>query len=481
MQLNQAGSTLADETTSAPPAPTPPPVDAKIVVSITDKGLQAYLNIHPPLNGGSAPTSEALNAALSNHHISYNVNVEMLKKLAENPIYNQDILIATGLAPVDGENGSVTFLIKTEKSTLAPKDRGDGTVDYHDLDMVENVEKGQTLCTITFPTEGTPGISVQGKAMPQKKGRVAPSYLGRNTELRPDGTAILSKINGQVELVGNKINVDETFYIKENVDNSTGNVHVAGNLVIRGMVLPGFSVQAGGNIEIAGAVELAKISAGGSIKLFSGINNTELNCSGDLRCKFIENSSAFVKGDIYAESIINSNVRCGQTIKVGGSIAKIIGGTCIAGQNIEAGTIGSLSSAKTILELGTDQSVMQRQQELLPQLEQLEAQNEKLIPLLDILMQLEGCNRLDADKKKILEDVRFSYNHNLQVLESAKIELEEIAVSMKTKGYGRIICTHTMHPGTRVVIGDASRNINDTLNNALLYYHQGEISIGFAH
>lgn len=476
MQWNLTSSSPQEGTTAAPPAP----VDAKVDVSVTDKGLHAYVKIQPPRNGGAAPTLESLKAALSHHHISFQVDFETINHLAEAPIYDQEILIATGLAPVDGKDGTVTFHIKTEKPTLAPKVKDDGTVDYHDLELVENVVKGQTLCTITPPTQGTPGISVQGKEIPQKKGRAAPSYLGRNTEYNPDGTAILSKIDGQVEFAGNKINVDETFYIKENVDNSTGNVHVAGNLVIRGMVLPGFSIEAGGNIEIAGAVEHSKITAGGSIKLLSGMNSSELYCSGDLRCKFIENSQAFVKGDIYAESIISSHVKCGQSIKVSGSIAKIIGGICVAGQNIEAGTIGSMSNVKTTLELGTDQSVMQRQQELLALLEPLEAQNEKLIPLLDILMQLEGCNRLDEEKKKTLEDVIFSYNYNLEKLDATKRELEEINLSLKQKGYGRIICTNTIHPGTKIVIGDASRYIFEPLKHAVLYYHQGEISIGLA-
>jgi uncharacterized protein (DUF342 family) len=246
------------------------------------------------------------------------------------------------------------------------------------------------------------------------------------------------------------------------------------------MVLPGFVIEAGGNIEIGGAVEHSKITAGGNIKLLSGLNGSELYCSGDLRCKYIENSTAFVKGDLYSESIINSNVKCGKSIKVAGSIAKIIGGSCIAGQNIEADTIGSLSNVRTNLELGTDQFVIDRQQQLLAQMAELEAQNEKLIPLLDILLQLEGSNRLIPEKKQILEDVRFSYHNNLQILEAGKIELEEITLAIKAKGYGRIICSKTIHPGSKVVIGDASFTINDPITNALLYYNKGDISVGSA-
>lgn len=456
------------------------PVDAIIHISITDKGLKAYLKIDPPSNGGAVPTFESLNTALSVNHISYNVDVSKLKDLAANPIYNEDILISSGLAAIDGVNGTVTFLIKTEKSGLAPKTREDGTLDYHDLDIVENVTKGQTLCTITLPTEGSPGISVQGKELLQRKGKPVPSHLGRNTELNEDGTAILSKIDGQAEFIGNKINVDETFRIKENVDNSTGNIIVAGNLVVAGMVSPGFIIEAGGNIEIAGAVENSKIKAGGNIKLQSGINGSELYCSGDLKCKFIENSAVFVMGDIHVESIINSTIKCGKSIKLTGAIGKIIGGSCVAGQNIEANSIGSLSNVKTSLELGTDQCVMKRQQELLSEVAQVEAQNEKLMPLLDILIQLDATNRLVPEKKQVLDDVRYSYDSNLQFLDAAKIELDEIALSMKAKGFGRIICVDTIHPGTHIVIGDASRTITDPLKNSYLYYHQGDISIGSA-
>ena len=458
----------------------PHAVDAIIHISIADNGLRAYLNMEPPRNGGAAPAMDELKAALSEHNISFHVDFEKLKSLEANPIYNQDIIIANGLAPVDGVDGTATFRIRTVKSGLRPKSNENGTVDYHDLDIVENVKEGQILCTITLPTEGTPGITVQGKALPQRKGRPIPSYLGRNTEFNEDGTAILSKIDGQVEFNGNKINVDETFYVKENVDNSTGNIHVTGNLVIPGIVLPGFTVEAGGNIEIRGTVENSTIKAGGNIKLKSGITGGELYCGGDLWCRFIENSNILVKGDINTQSIINSTVKCGKNIKVSGMIAKIIGGSCVAGQNIEAHTIGSAANVMTRLELGTDQTVIERQQELSTQTAELEAQINKLNPLIVILRQLEASNRLTPEKRQAFDNVNYSYDNSTKLLEEAKRELKEIVQSIKVKGFGRIICAGTIYPGTKVVIGEASLVITDPLNNAALYYNKGDIGIGAA-
>lgn len=458
----------------------PPAKDAVIHVVTGDKGLVAYIFIEPPLHGGAEPTVNAVRAALVQNQITYHVDFEVMKRLSAGPVYGERLVIARGLPPVDGIDGTATFHIKTERTELKPKTNENGTVDYRDLDMVENVKEGQVLCTITLPTEGEPGMTVHGKAIPQKRGRPVPSYLGRNTQLSQDGTAILSLIDGHVEFNGNKINVDKTLYIKENVDNATGNLNVAGNLTIAGMVLPGFSVEATGDIEIRGAVENATVKAGGNLVVHSGVFSSELSCGQDFRCRFIENSVVFAKGDVQAESIIHSKVKCGKNVKVQGKIAKIIGGSCMAGQNIEADTIGTMSNVKTVIELGTDPAVIARQQELLEEVSALEQTIEKLKPLLGILQQLEAANRLTEEKRAVLEDVSFTYSTDTRRVGEAKQELEAIAQAVSMKGFGRVVCKNGLLPGTTVTIGRASLVITNALQNVALYYQDGDICIGTA-
>lgn len=454
---------------------TSPAVDAIVHISISPDGLQAVLSMEPPQNGGAAPTLEALHTALNTQKISFQVNEQLLQVLADNPTYNRDLLIANGIPPVHGIDGTVSFQIKTQKTVLTPKVREDGTVDYHDLGLVENVSKGQVLCVLTPPTEGTPGMTVKGAPIPQKRGQPVPSLQGKNTVLSEDGTAILSALDGQADYDGRKINVNETFMVKENVDNSTGDIRVTGNLTVKGSVLPGFVLEAGGNIEIRGSVENATIRAGGSIHLYSGIVGGELTCEGDLQCRFIENSNVTVKGDIQAEYLINSSVRCGKNIRIVGKIAKIIGGSCMAGQNIEAHTIGTESNVKTKLTIGTDPAVFVRQQELLAQVSEASQRLEKLTPLLRILNQLEAAGRLTPDKKLALENVRFSFDSDTKFLEDADVELEEIAQTVRLKGFGRVICPGFVHPGTLVEIGGAALAVKDTLKNVSLYYGDGLI------
>jgi len=457
-----------------------PAVDAIIHVSISNDQLEAYINIEPPTGGGAAPTLAMLKTALDKYDISYNINMAKLKELEAEPVYNRNIVVAGGVAPVNGVDGTVSFRINTEKKSLKPKENEKGVVDFRDLDIVENVKQGQELCVITPPTEGTPGTSVQGRELPQKKGAAVPSYAGKNTELNEDGTAILAQIDGPVEFDGRKISVNEIFYIRGDIDSSTGNIRVASSLSVLGMVLPGFAVEAGKNIEVKGTVENASVKAGGNIKLQSGITGSKLYCEGDLQCRFIENCDVFVKGDITAEYTLNSNIKCGKSLKTVGRRAKIIGGSCVVGQDIVTSTIGSTANVKTRLELGTDYTVIERQQELLAKVPVAEKKIESLKPLITLLQQLEIGNRLTPEKKEMLATAEYNYDTNMKFVEEAKKELAEIAQSINIKGYGQIICSGAIHPGTFIVMGTENLVITETLTNALIYYNEGCICKGSA-
>lgn len=464
---------------AAAPQDAPPPVDAVVRVYVPATQLEAYLSIDSPENGGAAPTLETMLAALAQEGVVHNIDENRLNQIAATPSYEFDLLVAAATPPVNGENGKAKFLINTNRKNFKPKENEDGSVNFYDLGIVENVAQGQVLCIITPPTEGTPGISVKGKELPQKKGKNVPPLAGKNTELSEDGTEIRSKIDGQVEFDGFKIRVDETFYVKENVGNSTGNIKAVGNVMISGAVQSGFKVEAGRNLDIMSMVTGATVRAGGSVRLRSGIIGSELHCEGDLQCRFIENCSVFVKGEIRAESIINSNVTCGKSVRIVGARARIIGGSCLAGRNIEAHTVGSPSNTATKLELGADHMVIE-QKKMMAQAEKLEKQIKSLTPLVTILRQLEAENRLTPEKRKILDDVGYSYENSTAQLAQIRQELEDIAGAVKTRGFGRIVCTGTIFPGTKVTIDKTIFIVRDTLKNASLYFKDNEICLGSA-
>ncbi len=455
----------------------PSPVDAVVHISFSDNRMEAYLRVEPPLNGGAAPTLRSFEDALAMRKIVYGVKTAKLKELAEHPVYDVDHLIATGVMPVNGVDGTYVFQFSLEKD-FRPKERPDGSVDYRDLGIVENVKKGQALCTITHPTEGSEGTALTGLRLRQVKGKAVPPLSGRNTELSEDGTTIYAINDGQVEFDGRKINVSETLNFNGDIDKSTGNIKFIGNVVINGTVLDNFVVEAGGNIEIGGTVGSATLKADGNILLRSGIIGGEISCQGDLTSNFIEHGSVFAGGNIIADYIMTSNIKCGKSLQLVGSKGKFVGGSCIAGQNITARMIGSPTCLETDLKIGMDPSVFARQQELIKEIPGLEKQIISLKNLIALLKEHEAANRLVPDKKLMLDNAQSTFGKCLVLLTRSKQELSEIQEKMDASSSGKIICTETIFPGTTVTIGAARLKVTDAMQSTSLYYSDNRICQG---
>jgi len=455
----------------------PSPIDAVVHVSISDNRMEAYLCVEPPMYGGAAPTYKVFEDALAMRKVTYGVKTAKLKSLAAHPIYNTDHLVAEGIKPVNGINGTYTFQFSLEND-YRPKEKPDGTVDYRDLGIVKNVKKGQVLCIITHPTDGSEGTALNGLRLKQIRGKAVPLLSGKNTELSEDGTAIYSKIDGQVEYNGGKISVSETFFLSGDVDNSTGNIKFIGNVLIGGTVLDNFMVEAGGNIEIGGTVGSATLKADGNILLRGGINGSEISCKGNLTSKFIQNCNVFSKGNITADFIMNSNIKCGNNLTIVGSKGKILGGSCMAGQSITAHIIGSITGLETDLKIGIDPSVFARQQELVKQLPGLEKQIHSLKTLISLLKEYESANRLLPEKKIMLDNAKSSYDKCTELFTSSKEELSEIVETINSGHNGKIMCTGTIYPGTKITIGSARMLVANAMESTSLFYSQGCICQG---
>lgn len=466
-------------TASVSDIPKPEPIDALIRVSISDDKLEASVNISPPQNGGVGPNVQSIRTTLASQGVTYGIDTKVLLTISNSPPYNQDVIIARGTKPINGIDGTYTLKFQTIKDNK-PKVREDGSVDFHNLEIVENVKKDQILCDITLPTEGKDGTSVKGLRIPCVNGKPVPSLVGNNTRINEEKTQITSSINGQVELINGKINVNETLFIKNNIDNSTGNITVAGNIIVSGSVLPGFTIKAAGNIQVNGSVNSATLIAGGNIVLQRGVIGGSLNTQGDITSKFIENCSVFCKGNIKTDYIMNSNIKCGKNLHTISSISKIVGGKYVVGENIVARIIGSNAGIKTYLEIGTDSSSIERQQKLIKEIPSMETKANSLESLISLLKQFEAAGRLNFEKKQTLDAALFSYENIKNAIIEGKQELEQIADSIKAKGYGKIICSDTIYPGTVIKIGSMTMKVKEDLVGKSLYYSDEGICIGIA-
>ncbi len=463
--------TSAENTQQAPP---PTPVDATAEVFLADRDMRAYLLLTAPKDGGAVLGAQKLADLLAAQGVRVGILQEALAKAEAKPVYGQKILVAEGMPPGNGSDGSYELQFDADNE-LKPKVQADGSVDFYDLGLVTNVREGQVLCTITLPTDGVNGITVTGETAPARKGKPVPPLTGKNTKLSEDGQQITAAISGYVDFAMHKINVNDTLFIKEDVDNSTGSIKTPSNVVIGGTVSSGFSVESEGNVQIGAAISGAKIKAGGNLTLKRGSTGCKLECEGDLTTRYMENCDVFAKGSIKSDYIMNCTIKCAKSIQVGGPIAKIVGGSCIAGEDIVARTIGSSAGIRTYLEIGTDPEMIRRQQELVDQIPQWENTIASLQSLLKLFEQYEAAGRLTPEKKQAYQDALYSYQTSSELLQKGTQELEMIADQIKQKGYGRIVCKGTIYPGTCVKIGGTRMLVSNSLINRVLSYGDDSI------
>ncbi|MDR1735699.1 MAG: FapA family protein [Oscillospiraceae bacterium] len=435
--------------------PSKPPVPAKVMVLISKDRLKATVRLTPAEEGGRAPDREMLNDALGRFGVVYGIDSEKLDVLVKLPVYGDDISVASGTAPERGKDAAFTYNFTLDKE-LRPVEREDRTVDYKNLGIVVNVSAGDLLCKKIPAIPGKAGTDVTGRAIPPPPVKNPPISAGKNVTVSPDGLSAFAAISGQPELINGRVTVNPVFTVNQDVSVATGNIKFLGSVVVMGNVLSGFTIEAEGSVAVHGFVEAAVITAKGGITVTDGVNGmgTGVLTSGqNVRSKYLQNCTVQADGLVEAESIINSNVKSGDSIKLNGK-AVLFGGKYAARNNISARSIGSRNSTgKTELEVGADPKLLARNTEIPELIREEQVKLQKVSRLYELMSQYEKEGRLDAEKAKLLESSRFSAQKSNEIIQALTNELEVCKEQMQTLGFGKISAKDTIAAGTRITIG----------------------------
>lgn len=455
-------------------------IDAVVEVVTSADKMKAFIKIREPEGGGKPAGLQEIAWQLKQAGIIYGINEKAVHTLVQNPIYDQNILIAEGMSPINGKNGEITFLVDIHKDHK-PIIMEDGSVNYRDLDYIESVHKGQKLCEMSQPTKGIDGKNVVGTLLRAIDGKPAKMIRGRNVYPGEDNLSLFSEIDGQVMYIDGKLSVFATYEVPADVDNSTGNINFIGNVSIRGNVLAGFVVDVGGNVEISGVVEGATIKAAGNIILRRGMTGNSkgmLIAGGDIVAKYIENSTVQAGNDVKAEAIMHSDIKCGNRLELGGRKGLLVGGTARVGKEIQAKVIGSIMATATTIEVGIDPNLRERYKYLRTEVIKLEENSKKASQAITLLRKLEAASMLTEEKKEILDkSVRSKIFFDSRLAEY-KQEIAELEEKLQQEVRGRVRVENYLYPGARITIGAASMHVKETLQHCMLYKDGADVRVG---
>lgn len=457
-------------------------IDSRLQVNVSKDKLVASISMTEPM-GGKVLTVEDIRQALKEKGIIFGIDQNTIEEVVEVNIFNENIIIARGKPPIDGEDAKVIYTFSKEDDALVPGpilDEG-GRIDYKNLDRIRNVKADDLLMEIIPPTEGISGTDVYGNEIPAKPGSPANIKRGKNIRESEDGLKIYAAIDGEANFENNTIYVSEIITIDGNIDNETGNIKFNGKVNIKGTVKSGFKVEAEGDIEVFGVVENATLISKENITIHRGVqgnNQAYLHCLGDFKSRYIENANVRAAGSVEADAILHSNIIAKNKVVATGKRGLIVGGSIKAGEEVRANILGSNMGTSTIIEVGIDPEEKDRYESLKAEIAEMEKNIDNTKKAIDLLTKMSKQQKLTKERENLLVKSIKTYEVLKKKHSSIAEELLDLSEKLQQSNSGKIHSSVIIYSGIRAIIGNNVRQIYDTLHNCTLYVKDGEIVIG---
>ncbi|WP_044912634.1 FapA family protein [Butyrivibrio sp. WCE2006] len=449
-------------------------------LTISRDRMEASVFFYAPSENAEYMNPQEFLNDLASRNIVYGIDQEAIFAYFSHREYCKEIVIARGTKVREGSNAKIDLQFNANLHAK-PAMREDGSVDYFNLNIINHVHKGEELAILTPEDPGDAGSNIYGEVLRPHPVKPKKLVAGKNTYLSDDGLILYADTDGHVTVRDGKVTVSNVIQF-ENVDVATGNINYDGSVEVKGTVAAGFSIKAGANIHVKGAVEGASLTAGNDIILERGINGTgkgEIKAGGNIVTKFIENAKVSAKGSITSESILHSNVSAGTEIRVSGKKGFIAGGRVTARDKIIAKDLGSDMGATTIIEVGADPSIKVRIRELQKAIYDSTKRLENIRPTVEaVTKRLRSGSRLSAEQTRQAQQLITQNKILTSQIDKNSKELEELQQKLADSKEAYVVVEGTAYPGITIHIGDQQTTIKLESTYCRYELRDGKIKTG---
>ena len=445
---------------------------ADINIMVSRDRMEAFLQIELP-EGAARPDLDTVMAKLKEVGVKHGILPETVSLAVRQP--GLRVLCAKGTPAESGVDAKIEVLVDQSQKGR-PAELEDGSVDFKNISRYTDVEKGQVIAQKTPATSGIPGSDVLGNPVPPRPGKDVPLQPGANLQV-VDGVRLVAATGGNLVTNNGKMSISPVLQIASDVDLSTGNIEFSGDVVIRGSVQEGFSVKAGGNVDIAGVV------SGGSVEGINvtvrlgilGLNRGIIKATGNVVAKFIENAVVEANQDILVNDVVlHSHLSAGQKIRVEGKRGQIVGGVAAAGDEIVAKSAGTTSTIATELQAGVNPKLREEFFNLRKEIKPMEESLDQLQKGLFTLRSIDQNLLPPAKKEMLLKLTRAQFNTMGQV-DTMRKRLCELETACDELKGGQVRISDYVYPGVKIVIGALVKPIQETARYVTFYADAGEI------
>ncbi len=394
----------------------------------------------------------------------------------------EDVVIVRGIKPKKGRDGEVkySFIIDTEDNPHF-QEKKDGSIDIRETNVVQTVNKGDEIATITPHIPSQNGKNIFGKTykVPRAKEVALKSDKGVNSTA--DGLHFFAEISGrpvlEADRLGLRISVNEVFSVNGDLNLKIGNIDFNGVVEIDGDVEDGFSVKATKNIFIGGSVGACTIEAGADLTIQGGCNGKEqaiLYAGGNLEVRYLNETNVKCRGNVLVKNeIVNSEINTlGRVTVKSGSIR---GGKILAKMGVESYDLGSEMGVKTILVPGSDYDLNEECKKIDTRIieinKELEDINKRIAPLLKNKELLPKLPEEQRNKLKETIDYLSTIKKEKEALNETKSTLIE---QSRDDAIQEAVAHNIVYHSVILKIYDSRREVASMLEGPLRLYEEDE-------
>jgi uncharacterized protein len=395
--------------------------DSSIEVAVAPDSMSANVSLVAEEGLGAGLTVEAVLSALSAKGVvsgvePYAVGEAVANARAGKPVLKQ--VVARGRSARPGGSVKVTWIARQASGSLYTLRDGD-RADFRERDTMTRVAAEEPILKVERAADsGEDGVDVLGrpvKALSGASGDAVPEHDGSvREEKQEDGSTLFVAATGGEFVVegifgsGGRVSIRERYATAGDVGPETGNVKFPGAVQVAGSVRSGYSLVAGGDVAISGAVEASLVSSDGTVRVAEGIKGAR---KGTIRARlgieaaFAEQALLLAVEDVRLKTgCVLCNVKTNGRLVVAGEKGSLIGGLCRARKGVDVAILGSENYAKTEVSFGQDYLVA----------DQIDAEEREIEKLKTLILQSDrtmsdlekagaGLDRIRQDKVKLMK------------------------------------------------------------------------------
>ncbi len=451
----------------------------EFILRISPDKMSAYLTIFR--SSGEEPTTfEKVVKYLEENRVVFGRIDDGIRCIIEQEKYGEEFMAAQGSPVTDGVDGKLEYFFNIERKN-SPRERKDGSLDFYDLNITQNVCKGDQIAKLIPATDGQNGTNVFGEPIPPVKGKPVKLLRGKNTTYDESKTFLIAEIEGVIRIrADGTIEVSPSFAVSGDIDLSTGNLDIKGDLIIKGDVKAGFKVAASGNIEVGGTIEDAQVIAGGSVVVkggFVGEGKGLIKAGGNVFLKFVDRQNIEAGGDIEVfEEAVQSKLLAGGSILVKKGKGILVGGNARAGRLVEANILGSEQYINTEVVVADSNELCQKISTRQKACAELESGIDEVAQKMTILMRKKkkmGLSQRDEDLFRRLDKESATTEHAIETAR-AEIDLAERELAER-RNTAYIKIYKTVYPGVSMKIAGIQKKLENERQNTTFKAYGNEI------